>query len=199
MGAAVSVGMVYFATRRPQPVNPASWSANARHRSQVAMGFTADVVFEADVIAQRVDEAGLQITAVILRIVNGDDVLKLGRADPADALHCAHLVGMRRTGRIDESLFVEACGVDHQRIARELTDRVTVVERECGQLPHCRHHLVHGDHADLVVELMDDGDLPGRRLNDLERIGRGGSPSGTQNFLAASVREPSFRPAMFFS
>ena len=80
------------------------------------MGFAADVVFEADVVAQGVDEAHLQIPAVVLRIVNGDDVLKLGRADPADALHCAHLVGMRRTGRIEEGLFVEACGVNHQQI-----------------------------------------------------------------------------------
>ena len=35
------------------------------------------------------------------------------------------------------------------------------------------HRLVHGDHADLVVELVDDRDLPGRRLDDLERIGVG--------------------------
>src|SRR5260370_40959051 len=137
------------------------------------MGFTANVVFEASVITLFVNEACLPIPGVILRIVNGDDVLKLGRADPADTLHCDHVVGMRRAGRIDESLLVEASGVDHERIALEMTDRVTVVEREYGLLPRRRHGRVHGNDADLVVELMDDGALSGRRLNDLERIGRG--------------------------
>jgi hypothetical protein len=34
--------------------------------------------------------------AVIFRIVNGDDVVKLGRADPAYTLHRSHLVSMAR-------------------------------------------------------------------------------------------------------
>ena len=85
------------------------------------MGFAADVIFEADVIAQFVNEARLPIPAVIFRIMNGDDVLKLGRADPADALHRRHLVAMRHAGRIDERLFIEADRVDHERIALEMT------------------------------------------------------------------------------
>jgi hypothetical protein len=91
--------------------------------------------------------------------VNGDDVLKLARADPANTLHRGHVVGIRRAGGVEECLLVETSGLDHQRIALEMTDRVTVVEREYGLLPRRRHGLVHGDDADLVVELVDDGDL----------------------------------------
>src|SRR5215467_5142908 len=148
-----------------------SWPAYARHRGYVAMGFATDVVFETDVVAQIVDETRLPIPAVILRIVDGYNVLKLRRADPTNALDRAHLVGMRRAGSVDEGLFVEAARFDHQRVTLEMTDRVTVVERECGQLLFAWHRLVHGDDADLMIEFMDDGDLPGRRLNDLEGIG----------------------------
>src|SRR5262249_36398383 len=130
--------------------------ANARHLRQAAMGFAADVVFETDVSVQFVNEARRPIAAVILGIVNGDDVFELGRTGPADALHRGHLVGMRRSGRVDKGLFVESRGVDHQRIALEMTGRMTVVERECGLLEGRGHRLVHGDDADLVVELMDD-------------------------------------------
>jgi hypothetical protein len=44
------------------------------------MGFAADIVLEANVITQFVNEARLPIPAVIFRIVNGDDVLKLARS-----------------------------------------------------------------------------------------------------------------------
>src|SRR5215471_11248516 len=122
-------------------INLDLWPAHARHLGQVAVGLAADVVFKTDISAQIVDEARLPISAVILRIVNGDDVFELRRADPADALDRSHLVRMRRAGGIDESLFVEARGVDHQRIALEVTDRVTVVEREGGLLPRRGHRL----------------------------------------------------------
>ena len=52
--------------------------AHTGYLRQVAMGLAANVVFEADVVAQFVSEAHLPIPAVIFRIVNGDDVLKLG-------------------------------------------------------------------------------------------------------------------------
>jgi hypothetical protein len=42
------------------------WSAHARHAGQVAMGFAADIVFEAHVVAQGVDEASLPITRVVV-------------------------------------------------------------------------------------------------------------------------------------
>src|SRR5579883_2131783 len=151
-------------------MSPLLRPANPRHLRQVAVGFAADIVFEADIVAQLVNEARLPIPAVIFRIVNGDDVLELSGADPADALLRGHLVGMRSAGRVDEGLFVEAYGVDYQRIALEMADRVAVIKWEGGLLSHRGNRLVHGYDADLVVELVNDGDLPGRRLDDLERI-----------------------------
>jgi hypothetical protein len=55
-------------------------------------------------VSQFVNKACLPIPGVILRIVNGGDVLKLGRADPADTLHCRHVVGMWRPSRIEVRL-----------------------------------------------------------------------------------------------
>src|SRR5579883_1114151 len=79
-------------------MSPLLRPANPRHLRQVAVGFAADIVFEADIVAQLVNEARLPIPAVIFRIVNGDDVLELSGADPADALLRGHLVGMRSAG-----------------------------------------------------------------------------------------------------
>ena len=58
-------------------------------------------------VSQSVDEACLPIATVILGIVFGDDIRELRRADPADTFERGHLVGMRRAGRVDESLFVD--------------------------------------------------------------------------------------------
>ena len=50
------------------------------------MRLTADIVFEPDVVAQRVHETGLPVARVVIRVVHGDNDLKLRRADPAYAL-----------------------------------------------------------------------------------------------------------------
>jgi hypothetical protein len=50
------------------------------------MWLAADVILKPHVVAQTVDKTRLPIAGVILRIVNSDDVLKLRRADPANAL-----------------------------------------------------------------------------------------------------------------
>ena len=63
------------------------------------MRLAADIVFEPHVVAQRVDEARLPVPAVVLWIVDGDDVLELRRADAADALDGAQFVG-KREGKI---------------------------------------------------------------------------------------------------
>ena len=134
------------------------------------MRFAAVVVLDADVVAHGVDEACLPIAGVVHRIVNGDDILELRRADLADALESAQRVGVRCAGGIEEGLFVEAGRLDHQRVALEVPDRVAVIERPGQQLLLARHRLVHRDQAELVAELVDDGDLAGRPVDDLERI-----------------------------
>src|SRR5580693_8503329 len=79
----------------------ASGPAHARHSGDVAVGFAADVIFKPQVVAQGVDKARLPILRVIFGIVNGDHVLELGRADLADALDGAQLVGMGSAGGVD--------------------------------------------------------------------------------------------------
>src|SRR5262249_12609939 len=44
-------------------------------------------------------------------------------------------------------------------------------ERKCDELLVFRRRLVECNHPDLVIELMDDRDLAGRRLENFERIG----------------------------
>src|SRR5262249_12674612 len=58
-------------SRPPHPFDPRN----------IAVGFAADIVFEADVVAEIVDEARRPVGAVIGRIVDGDHVLELRRAD----------------------------------------------------------------------------------------------------------------------
>src|SRR5215831_12181896 len=99
-------GLFRRAKAKAPPTSPSLRPADTRHHGNVAMGLAANIVFEADVIAQSVDEARLPIAGVMLRIVNGNEVLKLGRADAADALHRRHLVGMGRAGGVEEGLFV---------------------------------------------------------------------------------------------
>ena len=43
------------------------------------MRFTADIVFKPHVIAQGIDEAGLPVTGIILRIMDRDDCVRLIR------------------------------------------------------------------------------------------------------------------------
>src|SRR5499427_7623336 len=50
---------------------------------------------------------------------------------------------------------------------------MTVVVRQGRQLLLTGHRLLHCDHADLMVEFMDDRDLPWGGLKDLEWIGSG--------------------------
>src|SRR6516225_11732644 len=71
-------------------------TAHARYAGDVAMRLAADIVLKPYVIAQPVDEARLPIPRVVFGIVNGDDVLELGRARLADALERMHLVAVRR-------------------------------------------------------------------------------------------------------
>src|SRR6266700_4549504 len=132
--------MMGFASLNPSYELP-SRTPHACHRGNVAMRFAADIVFEPHVVALSVDEARLPIAAVVVGIVNGDDDLELGRAGLTNALDRAHLVGVRRPGGVDESLCVEAGGLDHQRIALEMTDRMAVVEREADQLLLPRQRL----------------------------------------------------------
>src|SRR5258708_277521 len=142
-----------------------SWTTHAGDRRYVAMRLAADIILQPHVIALLVDEARLPIAGVVLRIVDGDDVLDLGRADPADALECVHLVGVRRAGGVDERLLVEAGRLDHQRLAVEAADRMPVEIRVGDQLLVARQGLVHLDRADLVVELVHKRDLPARRID----------------------------------
>src|SRR6266700_5722577 len=94
-------------------------TAHAGHRGDVAMRLAADIVFEPHVIALIVDEARLPIARVIFRIVDGDDVLDLGRADLADALDRVYLVGVGRAGGVHEGLFIEPRRLHDQRVAVE--------------------------------------------------------------------------------
>ena len=70
------------------------------------MRLAADIVFEPDVFAKRVDEARLPIACVVVRVVHGDDDFKLRRADLADALGRYQLVGVGRAGCVEKSLVV---------------------------------------------------------------------------------------------
>ena len=72
------------------------------------MRLAAHIVFDLDVVAQLVDEPRLPILAVVFGVVDGDDVLELVRAGPADPLHRVQLVGVRRAGGVEERPLVEA-------------------------------------------------------------------------------------------
>src|SRR6516162_2659029 len=52
---------------------------HACHRGQIAMRFTADIVFKPHVVAQGIDKAGLLVTGIILRIMDRDDCVRLIR------------------------------------------------------------------------------------------------------------------------
>ncbi len=108
--------------------------------------------------------------------MNGDDVLKLRRARLANALGGHQHVGMGRAICVEERLLVEARRLDHQRIALKMANGMTVVEGEGDQLLKRGQRFVHRDRADLVVQFVNDGDLPGRSLDDLERVGIGEHP-----------------------
>jgi len=82
-----------------------SGTPHASHRRDVAVRLAADIVFDPNVIAKRVDEARLPIARVVIRVVHVDDDFKLRRADLADALGRYKLVGMGRAGCVEESLF----------------------------------------------------------------------------------------------
>src|SRR5215467_8347356 len=120
-------------------------TAHARHRGKVAVGIAAIVVFDADIVAQGVDETRLPVARIIFRVMNGDHVLKLRWAYLADTLERAQFVGVRRTGGIREGLLVETGGFDDQGVTFEMPDRVAVVEWPSLQLVIARHRLVHGD------------------------------------------------------
>src|SRR5207249_7076950 len=104
--------------------------AYAAHRGNVTVLFPAEIVFKPHVIALVVHEPRLPISRVILWIVNRDDDLELARADLSNPFHCAHLVGVRCAGGVNEGFVVEARRLDHQRIAFEVTYGMAVVERE---------------------------------------------------------------------
>ena len=74
------------------------------------MRFAADIVFEPDVVAQIVGEAHLEIARVVVRIVDGHDVLELVGADLANPLGGEEHVGVWRAGGVEEGFFVEAAG-----------------------------------------------------------------------------------------
>src|SRR5215469_2295813 len=54
---------------------------HARDIGDIAVRLAADIVLDPQLVMLIVDEARLPIPAVIFRIVNGDDVLELGRRD----------------------------------------------------------------------------------------------------------------------
>ena len=54
-----------FIQWRQWPASAVSGPAYARHPGNVAVGFAADIVLEADVVALRVDEAGLPIARIV--------------------------------------------------------------------------------------------------------------------------------------
>src|SRR5258708_27775403 len=101
----------------------------ALHRGNIAVRLAADIILQANVVVQAVDEARAEIAREHLRIVQRDDVLELVRPDLLDALGGADFIAVRRAGGVDEGLVVEADGLDHQRVALPMTDRVTVVIR----------------------------------------------------------------------
>src|SRR5207253_901741 len=111
-----------------------SWPPHASYSRNVAMRLTADIVFEPDVVAQRVHETGLPVARVVIRVVHGDNDLKLRRADPAYALGRNQLVGVGRAGGVEEGLFVEAGGLHHQRVALVTPVGMTIVVREGDEL-----------------------------------------------------------------
>src|SRR5262245_44468298 len=148
-----------------------SRTAHARYRGYVAMRFAADIVLDAQLVALIEQEARLPIARVIFGVVNGDDDLDLVRTDLPQALDRTPFVAGRRAGGVREGLGVETRALDHQRVALELADRMAVVPGEADEGLLIRHRLVHGDHADLVAELVKNRDLAGRPMHDLERIG----------------------------
>src|SRR5262250_2346283 len=85
-------------------------AAHTGHRGKVAVRLAAIVVLDSDIVAQGVHKARLPIARVIFRVVNGDDVLKLGWACLADTLDRTQLVGVRRAGGVHEGLLVETGG-----------------------------------------------------------------------------------------
>src|SRR2546430_913705 len=92
-------------------------TANASYARDVAMRLAADIVFEANLIAQIVDEARADIPRVVIGIMHGDDVLELSRADLADPLRRHQHVGVRCARGVEERLLVEAVGLNDQRVA----------------------------------------------------------------------------------
>src|SRR5258706_16391135 len=61
-------------------------TAHASHGSEIAVLLAADIIFQTYFIAQIVDEARAEILRVVIGIVDGDDILKLSRADFANPL-----------------------------------------------------------------------------------------------------------------
>src|SRR6267378_3021544 len=96
--------------RDTRPSHP-SWTAHARDRGNIAMRFAAEIVFDPQIVAKVVDEARLPVPRVVVGIVDGDDDLKLRRADFPDALDSRQLVGMRRAGSVEVGLFLETAGL----------------------------------------------------------------------------------------
>src|ERR1043166_4622147 len=108
---------------------PSLWP-HARNHRNIAVLLAADVVLDPQVVAQLVGEARLPLLGVILRIVDRDDDLEIVRPGPADALDRLQFVGVRRAGRVQKGLLVEARGLDHERVAVVMADRIAVVGRE---------------------------------------------------------------------
>src|SRR6516162_8871423 len=73
---------------------------DAWYAGYVAVRLAADIVLDPQLVMLIVDEARLPIFGVVVGIVDGDDVLELGRAHLADALDGAQLVGVGRAGRV---------------------------------------------------------------------------------------------------
>src|SRR6267142_3598027 len=106
------------------------WTANASHGSEVAVFLAANIVFQTDIVAQSVDEARAEILRVVIGIMNGDVIFELVRTGLTKAFGGDHHVRMRRAGRVQERLLVEAGRLNDERIAFEMADGVAVVEGE---------------------------------------------------------------------
>ena len=66
-----------------------------------------------------------------------------------------------------------------------MSNRMAIVEGIGDQFVIAGERLVHGDDANLVIQLMHHGDLSRGRLNDFERVGRrhdAGNPVGYAEF-----------------
>jgi len=73
-----------------------------------------------------------------------------------------------------------------------MADGVAVVIFEKSDVFIALHRLAQRDHAELVIELVDHGDLAFGYLENLERVGVSrirGTPSGTQTLRALSASE----------